>query len=390
MSSTGIFLDAHATTPIAKEALSALVTQLGQPGNPHSPHAAGAVAHEAIETARKAVAELIGAAPGEIVFTSGATEANNIAIIGLARASRHKSSRRTIVTSAIEHPSVLEASEALTKEGFTHLIAPVGEDGRLDLDAFGNMVGDDVLLVSVMAANNVSGIIQPVQEVAAIARAAGAMIHCDAAQAGGRLALDVFDLDVDLLSLSAHKMYGPPGVGALYVSAAIPTRPDPIVFGGGQEQGLRSGTAPAGLIAAFGVAARLALAQREEDALRLATLTNRFTAGLEALQVRYRRIGTDDRRLPGSLNIAFDNCDAQELTERLSTIVAISTGSACSSGQISTSPVLDAMRLPQSLKRSSVRICFNRYSTEADADNSALALSRALREIEVATGSIAQ
>lgn len=390
MKPLGIYLDGHASTPLAPEALDALTTQLSRPGNPHSPHAAGALAHEAVETARLAVADLIGASPGEIYFTSGATEANNLAILGLARAAAKQTSRRTIVTSTIEHPSVLEAVGALKAEGFRHRLAPVDQDGRLDLEALAQALDDDVLLLCVMAANNVTGIIQPVGEAAALAREVGAMIHCDAAQAGGRIPIDVFDLDVDFLSLSAHKMYGPPGVGALYVSAAAAIHPGPVFFGGGQENGLRPGTAPAALIASFGIAARLVQDRMARDADHLGRLTDGFLTALDALQVRFLAIGSDQHRLPGSLNIAFTESDAQELSERLSKDVALSTGSACSSGQIKTSPVLDAMRLPEGIKRSSVRICFSRYSEYSESDAAAGAIARALREMELATGSVVQ
>lgn len=390
MKPASIYLDAHASTPVAPEAVETLVSHLSNPANPHSPHAAGALAHNAVEEARQAVASLIGAAPGEIFFTSGATEANNIAIVGVARAALKTSLRRVIVTSAIEHPSVLEAAAALREEGFTHRIAPVDQDGRVDLDALAKELDDDVLLVSLMAANNVTGIIQPVQEAAALARAAGAMIHCDAAQAGGRIPVDVFDLDVDFLSLSAHKMHGPPGVGALYVSAAAAVRPTPLVFGGGQEQGLRSGTVPAALVAAFGVAARLVEAQRSLDAAYVQALAAEFLSRLEERQVRYLAIGSDRHRLPGSINIAFVGCDAQELVERLSKSVALSTASACSSGQITTSPILDAMKIPDAIKRSSVRICFSRYSDLNDGSRAAKTIASTIREIELATGSALQ
>ncbi|MFN7110232.1 MAG: cysteine desulfurase family protein [Brevundimonas sp.] len=390
MKPPSIYLDAHASTPVAPEAVEALVTHLVNPANPHSPHAAGAIAHEAVEAARQAVGNLIGAAPGEIFFTSGATEANNIAILGVARAAAKVSSRRSIVTSTIEHPSVLEAAAALSEEGFTHRLVPVDPDGRMDLDALAKALDDDVLLMCLMAANNVTGIIQPVREAAALARAAGAMVHCDAAQLGGRVAVDVFDLDVDFLSLSAHKMHGPPGIGALYVSATAEVRPNPLVFGGGQEQGLRSGTVPAASVAAFGVAARLVQDQRARDTDHVAALATNFVSALEELQVRFVTIGSDRHRLPGSINIAFIGCDAHELVERLSKDVALSTGSACSSGQITTSPILEAMKLSEPLKRASVRICFNRYSNVSDADGSARAIATVIREIELATGSAVQ
>lgn len=390
MKDKAVYLDAQASTPIAPEALAALTERLAAPGNPHSPHVAGAQAYEAIARARATLADLIGASPAEIIFTSGATEANNMAILGFARAAAVASTRRTIVTSAIEHPSVLETVSALRSEGFVHRIAPVGGDGRVDLAALAKLIDADTLLVCVMAANNVVGVIQPVAEVAALARAAGALVHCDAAQAGGRIALDVFDLDVDSLSLSAHKMYGPPGVGALYLSAAAPLRPAPITFGGGQEHGLRPGTAPAALIASFGAAAGLVRAHRQADAGHAEGLAARFVSTLKDLQVRFSQNGSDLHRVPGALSIAVANMDAQELSERISTEVAISTGSACSSGQMTVSPVLVAMGIDGAVARSSVRLCFHRYSTEAEADRAALAFARAVREAALAPGSFVQ
>lgn len=391
MKPPAIYLDAHASTPLAPEALTALVGQLAKPGNPHAPHGAGAQALAAIEAARHDVAELVGAAASEIVFTSGATEANNLAILGLARAAGRCSPRRTIVTSAIEHPSVLEAAGALVAEGYRHRIVSVGGDGRLDLASLADLLAEgDVLLLSVMAASNVTGVVQPIREAAALARRAGALIHTDAAQAGARLPLDVLDLDVDALSLSAHKMYGPPGVGALYLSAASPVRPEPLTFGGGQEGGLRSGTAPTALIAAFGASARIAADRRDADDCRLRALVARFLADLSARQVRLQIIGDSDHRLPGSVNIAPIGADAQDLTERLSRYVALSSGSACSSGRGVVSPTLRAMNIPDSVARSSVRVCFNRYSGDDDARLAAYAIADALADSRLATGSIVQ
>jgi cysteine desulfurase len=387
----GIYLDAHASTPVAPEALDALAAQLATPGNPHSPHAAGAHAYSAIEEARSAVADLIGAAPSEITFTSGATEANNLAILGLAKAALATGVlRRRIVMTSIEHPSVLEAVAALEADGFQAVIAPVSLDGRVDLARLALLIDQDTLLVCVMAANNVTGVQQPVVEVSALARAAGALVHCDAAQATGRVALDVFTLDVDTLSLSAHKMYGPPGVGALFVSATSPLQPSPLTFGGGQERGLRPGTAPAALIAAFGAAARLVAVRRREDGDHTRRLRALFDTVLTQLQVRFVINGSDSFRLPGSANISILGVDAQELAERLSSTVSISTGSACSSGQITTSPVLSAMKIPDFVARSSIRLCFHRYSTDADAIDAATAIAAAARQCGVATGSAVQ
>lgn len=388
---TPIYLDGQASTPLAPEAQSVLLEALSHTANPHSSHGAGRRAHEVIETARQSLADLIGAAPAEMIFTSGATEANNLAIQGLARAAAALSPRRVLLTTQIEHPSVQEPMKALEAEGFEVRYAAVGSDGRLDLGAFGAAVATgEVLLASVMAANNVTGLVQPVKEAVALAHSHGVLFHCDAAQAGGRWALDVFNLDVDALSLSAHKMHGPPGVGALFLSAANPFRPQPIIRGGGQEAGVRPGTAPTPLIAAFGEAARLTLARRHDDRVHLRAVADAFLAGLEAAQVRYQLHGAPEHRMPGCLSIAFLDHDAQDLTERLSESIYVSTGSACSSGRPTISPVLVAMNLSAEVARSTLRICFTRYSTKAEAKVAAAGFAAAIAGDRIATGRLVQ
>ena len=386
-----IYLDAFATTPVAPEAIAALARQLAAPGNPHSSHAAGAQAWAAVDHARAAVADLIGADRQEVFLTSGATEANNIAILGWARAAaRAGSTRRTIVTSTIEHPSVYEAAAALQAEGFRHLCAPVDRDGRLDLIGLKAILAEDTLLLSVMMANNITGVIQPVSEAARLARAAGALVHVDAAQAAGKIPIDVYGLDIDGLSLSSHKLYGPAGVGALFVSAASILRPEPLVFGGGQESGLRPGTLPAGLIVGFGAAATVAARCLDWDARHLATLADRFRAELASRKIRFASIGSSNYTLPGAMNISFVGCRADDLVERLASHVAISSGSACSFGQIDTAPALRAMRLTEDMARSAVRIYFHRYSTEQDAVDAARLIAEAVRAVRLATGDTVQ
>lgn len=382
-----IYLDAFATTPIAPEALVSLNVQLQRPGNAHSRHVAGAWAGEAVDRARRSIARLLGADPQEIVFTSGATEANNLALFGLARAAAAAgSARRTVITSSIEHPSVEKPAAALVSEGFRHVEAPVGPDGRLDVEALRGLLTEDVLLVAVMAANNITGVLQPVAEVARLAREVGALVHVDAAQAAGKVSLDVYAWDVDSLSLSGHKLYGPPGVGALFLASTSPFRPHPIVQGGGQERGLRSGTVPAALIAALGTAAELARERMGDDARRLRALEARFCEALSERQVRFHLNGSADCRLPGAMNVAIAGTVADDLVERLSQCVAFSTGSACASGQISISPTLRAMSIPDEIARASVRICFNRYSGDYDAEGAAQAIADAVREPTLAAG----
>jgi cysteine desulfurase len=386
-----IYLDAFATTPVAPEVIDVVVARLGHTGNAHSPHLAGAEAASEVARARTAVADLIGADSQEIIFTSGATEANNLAVMGWARATaRSGSRRRTIITTNIEHPSVLGAAAALTGEGFRHRQAPVGADGRLDLPALGTMLDEDVLLLAIMAANNITGVVQPVIEASALARNAGAFVHVDGAQAVGKIPVDVCRWDVDSLSLSGHKFHGPPGIGALFVSAAAPLKPLPTTFGGGQENGLRSGTLPVALICGLGVAANLSQARMDGDAVRLRELEARFLDGLRARQVRFQINGAKVHRLPGAMNLSICGLSADDLVTRLSGEVSLSTGSACSSGQIDVAPTLRHMKLNDAFARSALRVYFNRYSTDVEAADAAMKIAAAAAGAGLATGDIVQ
>jgi cysteine desulfurase len=386
-----IYLDGFATMPIAPEALDALNAQLGRVGNPHSPHLAGAQAHAAVDKARISVAHLLGANPEEITFTSGATEANNLAILGWARAAAKAGDpRRQIVTSSIEHPSVLEAAAALTSEGFSHRLVPVGADGRVALSDLEAMLSDETLLVAVMAASNITGVLQPITDVAELARAAGALLHVDAAQAAGKIAFDVHGWEADSVSLSGHKLYGPPGVGALFVSTAAPVKPDPLVHGGGQEAGLRPGTVPAALVAGFGAAAEVARRDMVGHAGHLRQLEAAFLEALGERQIRFVINGDGDQRIPGALNIALVGIDADDIVERLSAEVLLSTGSACSSGQIDVAPTLRFMGIDERRARSSLRVCFNRYLTLNDALSASHQISAACRSAALATGEAVQ
>ena len=386
-----IYLDAFATTPVAPEVIDVVTARLRLTGNAHSPHLAGAEAASDVARARAAVASLVGADSQEIILTSGATEANNLAVMGWARAAaRGGSRRRTILTSNIEHPSVLEAAGALTLEGFRHRQAPVGGDGRLDLPALGAMLDENVLLLAVMAANNITGVIQPVIEASALARNVGALVHVDGAQAVGKIPVDVYRWDVDSLSVSGHKFHGPPGIGALFVSATAPFRPTPTTFGGGQENGLRSGTLPVALICGFGAAAKLSQASMDGDAVRLRGLEQRFLNGLSARQVRFQINGAEGNRLPGAMSLSIFDLSADDLVTRLSGVVSVSTGSACSSGQIDVAPTLRHMNLNDALARSTLRIYFNRYSTEPEAVEAAAQIAAAAVGAGLATGDTVQ
>lgn len=385
-----IYLDGFATTPLAPEAREAMLSAWTQPGNPGSPHCAGENAARIVAEARAAVAELIGASPAEVVFTSGATEANNLAIVGIARRmAGERPERRRIVVSAVEHKAVLEPALALRAIGFEIDIARVDETGRLDLDAFADALNDQTLMVSVMAANNETGVLQPIEEVAALARHVGALVHCDAAQAAGKIPIDVVGLDLDYVSLSAHKLYGPVGAGALFVSALAP-KPHAIQRGGGQEQGLRSGTEPAPLLAGFGVAATTARSRMEDDGRHGRRLAQRLHAGLNERQVRLEITTRDAPVIPGTLSITLRDADADDVVMRLSTDVCLSTGSACTRGQVSSSHVLKAMGYAEADAQHVLRVFCGRYNTEAEIDRTAALIGSAVRRSALAPGELRQ
>jgi cysteine desulfurase len=375
----GIYMDYQASTPADPRVVEAM-----QPywsvmyGNPHSTdHAFGWNADAAIEIARAQVAALIGADADEIIFTSGATEANNLAVLGIARASPPE--RRRIVVSAIEHKCVLAAARAAAEEGFDVVTVPVGAGGIVDPDALAAVVDASVALVSVMAVNNEIGTVQPLREIAAICEAAGAVFHTDAAQALSVIPIDVTTLSADLMSLSAHKAYGPKGMGALYVRRGLRIRPKPIIHGGGQEGGLRSGTLPTPLCVGFGEACRILAEERGGDAKRIRILRDRFLAelrkGVPGLTVN----GDQATRHPGNLNLLFPSIDASLLLQNLHPNVAASTGSACTSGQPEPSHVLRAIGLSSEDANASIRFSVGRFTTEGDVDQAAIYVGEACK-----------
>ena len=345
-------MDYQATTPADLRVVEAM-----QPywsaiyGNPHSAdHAFGWSADAAVETARGHIAALIGADADEIVFTSGATEANNLAVLGIARASRP--ARKRIVVSAIEHKCVLAAARAAADDGFEVITIPVGADGIVDPRAVAAVVDDCTALVSVMAVNNEIGTVQPLSEIAAVCAGVGAVFHTDAAQALNVLPIDVGTIGADLMSLSAHKAYGPKGMGALFVRRNLRVRPKPIIHGGGQEGGLRSGTLPTPLCVGFGEACRILVDERDGDAKRISALRDRFLAALLKAVPGLTVNGDKAARHPGNLNLLFSQMDASLLLQNLHPNVAASTGSACTSGEPEPSHVLRAIGLsPRKGKR---------------------------------------
>jgi cysteine desulfurase len=379
-----VYLDYQATTPTDPRVLAAMLPWFTEKfGNPHSTHGFGREAHDAVERARFQIASLIGADPREIVFTSGATEANNLAIKGAARfqrATRGDSEKDHIVTLATEHKCVLESCEVLRAEGFSVDVLPVREDGLVDLDALAAAIGRRTLLVSVMAVNNEIGTIQPLAEIGALCRSRGILFHTDAAQAVGKVALDVEAMKLDLLSISGHKLYAPKGIGALYVRRRPRVRLAPLIDGGGQERGVRSGTLPAPLCIAFGEACAIAQSEMIVEAARLGALRRRF---LEAVRLRLPDIrlnGDAERRVAGNLNLTFPGIDAEILLETCPSVAA-STGSACSSASIEPSYVLRALGLDEAAARGSVRLGFGRFTSEADIDFAADALVAAVRRL---------
>ena len=361
-----VYLDGFATTPLAPEARDAMIVASSHPGNAGSPHYAGARASATLDQARHDVAALIGANASEIVFTSGATEADNLAVRGIAmRALQSGNSRRKVVVSAIEHKAVLEAAESLQTAGFSVLHAPVNAEGIVDIDVIEGMIDAETLLVSIMLANNETGALQPVGEVAALAHRSGALLHCDAAQAVGKIPVDVDELDVDYMSISAHKMYGPMGVGALYVASGAP-KPAALSFGGGQESSIRPGTEPTYLLAGFGAAARLAERRLQADMAHSRGLADAFRDGLAEEGLRFASTTGNMSVLPGSVSIVVDGTTGDGIVSSLAPFASVSTGSACTSGQVMPSHVLIAMGLTQVTANSVVRLYFGRYNTIAD------------------------
>ena len=373
-----VYLDNQATTRCDPRVVDAMLPWFTEAyGNPHSvEHAMGREAEAAVETAREQVAALIGAQANEIVFTSGATESNNIAIKGAARhALRMGDTRRRIVTLATEHKCVLQSVADLADEGFEPVFLPVDADGLLDLDRLRAALAEPTLLVSVMAANNEIGVLQPLAAIAEIVKAAGALLHTDAAQAAGKTQVDV-GVGIDLLSLSGHKLHGPKGVGALYVRRRPRVRVAPLFSGGGQERGLRSGTLPAPLAVGLGEACRLAWAQMVGDAARATELRDRLLAGLSAAIPGLRVNGAMSPRLPGNLNVTFPAVTAVRLMEAVPEL-CVSTGSACSSATIEPSYVLRAIGLSDEEAARSLRFGIGRFTSAADIDFAIAALADA-------------
>ena len=377
-----IYLDNQSSTRVDPRVLETMLPYFTEDfGNPHSTsHAYGRIAAEAVERARGEIAALINADPRELVFTSGATESNNLAIKGaahFARAHPPPGQRRDhIVALQTEHKCVLESCKELEREGFGVTYLPVKPNGLVSLAALEAAISERTLLVSVMAAHNEIGVIQPLAELGALCRSRGVLFHSDAAQAFGKIPLDVEAMQIDLLSISGHKIYGPKGIGALYVRRRPRVRLLPLIDGGGQERGLRSGTLPTPLCVGLGRAAAIAGADMAEEAERLRRLRDRLLTNLVRRVPGLRLNGDAEHRLPGSLNLSFPGITAQALIEATPSI-AISTGSACTSAAVEPSYVLRALGLPDAVANASIRIGLGRFTTTAEADFAADALAAA-------------
>ncbi|HET8791161.1 MAG TPA: aminotransferase class V-fold PLP-dependent enzyme [Modicisalibacter sp.] len=373
-----IYLDYAATTPVdprVAEIMSRYLTLDGVFANPASrSHMLGWQAEQAVEGARRQVAEIIGADPREIVWTSGATEADNLALIGFMRANRARG--RHLVTSVIEHKAVVDTASALEAEGFDVTWLTPGRDGRISPSSLAEAMRDDTVLVSLMAVNNELGAINDLAALATVAHAHDAAFHVDAAQAVGRIALDVVELGIDLMSLSGHKVYGPKGVGALYVRRSPDIRIEALIHGGGHERGMRSGTLPTHQIVGMGEACALAMAEGEADQARIAALAKRFLDGLDDIEGIHRNTDVTVA-VPNIINLAFDGVDGESLLMALRNI-AVSTGSACNSASVEPSYVLQGIGVPRSRALTALRFSLGRFTSEADIDTAVAEIRHAV------------
>lgn len=376
-----IYLDYLATTPADPRVVAAMTQCLSMDGNFGNPasrsHGYGWKAEEAVENARSQVAELLGADPREIVWTSGATESDNLAIKGAAHFYRDRG--RHIITSAIEHKAVLDSCQQLEREGYEVTYLPPNQEGLTTPEAVASALREDTILVSVMHANNELGVVNDIEAIGEVCRDAGVIYHVDAAQSAGKIPLDMATMKVDLLSLSGHKMYGPKGVGVLYVRRRPRVQVEAQIHGGGHEQGMRSGTLPTHQIAGLGEAARIAGLEMADEAVRLRSLRQRFWQGISDLD-EVAINGADEPRLPGALNIRFPFVEGESLMMSLHDL-AISSGSACTSASIEPSYVLRALGLSDDLAHSSLRFSFGRFSTEDEVDH-------AIRQVRHAVGKL--
>jgi len=366
-----MYLDAQATTPLDPRVLDAMLPFMTQQyGNPHSrTHHFGWEAEDAVEKARKQVADLICASPSEIIFTSGATESNNTAIKGIMRFQKLK--KRHLITTQVEHKCVLDSCRALEQEGFEVTYLPVLPSGLIDLEEFEKAIRPDTGLVSVMMVNNEIGTIQPIREIGEICSKKGIKFHVDAAQAVGKIPVDVNDLKIDCLSISSHKIYGPKGFGALYMRRRPRLRLEPIISGGGQERGIRSGTVATPLAVGMGAACQIAAEEMENDHRHISGLAHRLwdglTSQLKDIVLNGPPLSDPTKRYPGNLNISFAYVEGESLLMAMKQL-AVSSGSACTSASLEPSYVLRALGVEEDMAHTSIRFGIGRFTTQLEVD----------------------
>jgi cysteine desulfurase len=375
-----VYLDYQATTPMDPRVLDAMMPYFIEKfGNPHSRnHTHGWEAEQAVEKARQQVAELIGADEREIVFTSGATESNNLAIAGVARF--YKDRKNHIVTVATEHKCVLDTCRHLEQEGFDVTYLPVQQNGLVDLEALKQAITPKTVLVSVMAVNNEIGVIQPLAEIGRMCREKGAFFHTDAAQAFGKIPLDVNAMNIDLMSISGHKIYGPKGIGALFVRRKPRVRMIALIHGGGQERGFRSGTLPTPLCVGLGEAAAIAKREMAQETEKLTKLRDRFYDSVKQRLPEVYLNGDLKSRIPGNLNLSFAYVEGEGLMMGIKDL-SVSSGSACTSASLEPSYVLRALGVTEDLAHTSLRIGFGRFTTEDEVDYAADRIVEAVQKL---------
>ncbi|KAF7846147.1 hypothetical protein BT93_L5142 [Corymbia citriodora subsp. variegata] len=363
-----IYLDAQATTPVDPRVLDAMLPYMtGMYGNPHSrTHAYGWESEKADDQAREHVAALIGADPKEIIFTSGATESNNMSVKGVARFFKRSGKKKHIITCRTEHKCVLDSCRHMQDDGCEVTYLPVEKNGLIDLNKLEAAIRPDTMMVSIMTVNNEIGVIQPMKEIGQICRKNKIYFHTDAAQAVGKIPIDVNEWNVDLMSISSHKIYGPKGIGACYVRRRPRVRLDPIIHGGGQERGLRSGTGAPHLIVGFGEACRIAKEEMTYDHKRISMLSNRLLSGLLAMEHTTLN-GDRERHYPGCVNVSFAYVEGESLLMALKDI-ALSSGSACTSASLEPSYVLQALGSSDESAHSSIRFGIGRFTTTSEVD----------------------
>ncbi|XP_054284799.1 cysteine desulfurase-like [Macrosteles quadrilineatus] len=365
-----LYLDFQATTPLDPRVLDEMLPYLCQHwGNPHSrTHAYGWDSERAMEHARKQIAELIGADPREIIFTSGATESNNLAVKGVARF--YASKKKHVITTQTEHKCVLDSCRQLEGEGFQVTYLPVDDGGLISLEQLDKAITEQTSLVSIMTVNNEIGVIQPIEEIGRLCKAKKVFFHTDAAQAVGKIPLDVNNQNIDLMSISGHKIYGPKGVGALYVRRRPRVRVEPLQNGGGQERGLRSGTVPTPLAVGLGTACQIAQEEMEYDHAWMEKLSTRLIDTIMSELPNVIRNGDPDHVYPGCVNLSFAYVEGESLLMALKD-VALSSGSACTSASLEPSYVLRAIGTDEDLAHSSIRFGFGRFTTMEEVDYTA-------------------